>query len=63
VLGLKGDLDEARMALTEAIRLRPEMNSLARYCAVTPWITNPSHWALREKTLNVGLRRVGMPDE
>jgi adenylate cyclase len=62
-LGLKGDLDEARMALREAIRLRPEINSLARYRAATPWITNPSHWALRQKTLNVGLRRAGMPDE
>jgi adenylate cyclase len=29
----------------------------------TPWITNPQHWALRDKTLNVGLRRAGFPDE
>jgi adenylate cyclase len=51
------------MALTEAIRLRPEMNSLAQYRAVTPWITNPWHWAFREKTLNIGLRRAGTADE
>jgi adenylate cyclase len=62
-LGLRGDLDEARVALAGAIRLKPEVNSLARYRAVTPWITNPQHWALREKTLNFGLRRAGFPDE
>jgi hypothetical protein len=28
-----------------------------------PWITNPPYWALREKTVNVGLRRAGFPDE
>ncbi len=62
-LGLRGDLDEARMALAEALRLKPEVNSLARYRAVTPWITNAQHWALRDKTLNAGLRRAGLPDE
>jgi len=62
-LGLHGDLDEARAALGDAIRLKPEVNSLARYRAVTPWITNSQHWALREKTLNFGLRRAGFPDE
>jgi TolB-like protein/class 3 adenylate cyclase/tetratricopeptide (TPR) repeat protein len=61
-LGLKGDLDDARAALSEAIRLRPDINSLARYRAATPWIANPLHWALREKTLNVGLRRAGLPE-
>jgi hypothetical protein len=45
------------------MRLKPEVNSLARYRAVTPWITNPRHWALRDKTLNLGLRRAGFPDE
>ncbi|MGC2200582.1 MAG: tetratricopeptide repeat protein [Stellaceae bacterium] len=62
-LRLRGDLDEARMALAEALRLKPEVNSLARYRAVTPWITNAQHWALRDKTLNAGLRRAGLPDE
>jgi len=62
-LGLRGDLDQARAALREAIRLKPEINSLARYRAVTPWITNPQHWALRDKTLNFGLRQAGFPDE
>ena len=62
-LGLRGDLDEARAAIAEAMRLKPEVNSLARYRAVTPWITNPRHWALRDKTLNLGLRRAGFSDE
>jgi adenylate cyclase len=61
-LGLRGDLDEARSALAEALRLKPEVNTLARYRASTPWITNPRHWALRDKTLNAGLRRAGFPE-
>jgi len=61
-LGLSGDLDEARSALTEAIRLRPEVHSLARLLAHCPDYSNPRHWALCDKTLNIGLRRAGMPD-
>jgi adenylate cyclase len=61
-LGLKGDLDEARAALAEAIKLNPKMNSLAR-SARSPWSTNPQYVALREKTLGAGLRRAGFPDE
>jgi hypothetical protein len=49
--------------MAEAIRIKPEVNTLARYRASTPWIANPKHWALRDKTLNVGLRRAGFPDE
>jgi adenylate cyclase len=62
-LGLRGDLEEARAALAEALRLKPEVDSLAKYRALTPWIGNPRHWALREKTLNEGLRRAGFPEE
>jgi hypothetical protein len=29
-LGLRGDLDEAKATLTEALKLKPEWNSLAR---------------------------------
>jgi TolB-like protein/DNA-binding winged helix-turn-helix (wHTH) protein/Tfp pilus assembly protein PilF len=61
-LGFRGDTEEARAALTEAIRLKPEVNSMARWNATQPWITNPGFVALREKTLDVGLRRAGMPD-
>lgn len=62
-LGLCGALDEARAALAEAIRLNPEVSSLARMRTYFAYITNSQHWALREETVNVGLRRAGLPDE
>jgi tetratricopeptide (TPR) repeat protein len=61
-LGLKDELDEARVALAESIRLNPEVNSLARQRASHPWGT-AQYWALYEKTMNVGLRRAGLPEE
>jgi hypothetical protein len=27
------------------------------------WLSNSQYWALQEKTLNAGLRRVGFPDQ
>jgi len=62
-IGMSGDLDEAKSALGELIKLKPEINSLARWRSCVPWLANPRHWALREKTVNVGLRRAGFPDE
>jgi adenylate cyclase len=62
-LGFKGDIEEARTVLAEAIKLKPEVNTLERWRAYSPGITNPQHWALVEKTLNAGLRRAGFPDE
>src|SRR5262249_28312623 len=62
-LGLRGDLDEARAALAEGIKLKPDANSLAGWRACQPWITNPPHWTLLEKTFNLGLRRIGFPDQ
>jgi adenylate cyclase len=62
-LGVKGDLDEARAELGEAIKLKPEVASLAGWRAYRPWIANPPYWALMKKTFNVGLRRAGLPDE
>jgi adenylate cyclase len=61
--GLKGDLDEARAALAEGIKLKPEINSMARWGAYAPWVTNPQYSALRAKTVDIGLRRAGMPEE
>jgi adenylate cyclase len=61
-LGLKGELDEARSALAEGLRLKPEVGSIARLRAEAPWHTNPQFTALAEKTLYVGLRRVGFPE-
>ena len=62
-LGLSGHLDEAKVALGNALELKPEVNSIARLRAHRPWITNPPFWAFLEKTINVGLRRIGFPEE
>jgi tetratricopeptide (TPR) repeat protein len=62
-LGLRGDLEEARAALCESLRLEPNINSFARWRSAFPAITNPDYWALAEKTVNLGLRRAGFPDE
>jgi len=62
-LGFKGDVDGARGALAEAMRLKPEVNSLAQFHAQMPWATNPRYMRLAEPTLYAGLRRAGLPDE
>jgi hypothetical protein len=46
----------------EAIKLKPEIASLGKFGAQSPY-TNPAYMALRAKTLYVGLRRAGFPDE
>jgi tetratricopeptide (TPR) repeat protein len=61
--GLRGDLDEAKAALAEGIKLKPEINSMARWGAFAPWVDNPQYSALRAKTVDIGLRRAGMPEE
>lgn len=63
VFGLKSNFDEARAALSGALKLKPEVNSLSRLRAYRPWITNPPFWALFEKTINVGLHSIGFPEE
>jgi adenylate cyclase len=60
--GLKGDFDEAKTVLTGGIRLRPEFDSLTRLRAYTTW-GNAQFRVLREGTLDLGLRRAGMPEE
>jgi len=60
-LGLNDELDEARAALTEALKIRPDLDSLARLRAYMT-CGSPRYWALREKTINRGLRRAGMRD-
>jgi hypothetical protein len=47
----------------ESMKLRPEVNSLARWREEIPSYGNPQFMALAEKTLYAGLRRVGFPDE
>jgi adenylate cyclase len=61
--GLQGNVDEAQTALTESIKLKPAVNSVARMRMQNPWLDNPQYWALQEKTLNVGLRLAGLPDQ
>jgi TolB-like protein/Tfp pilus assembly protein PilF len=61
-LALNGNLDEAEAALAEAIKLKPEVSSLARVHASVPY-TNPEYVTLIEKTVFVGLRLAGMPEE
>jgi adenylate cyclase len=62
-LWLKGETDEARAILAEAIKLKPDLNTLARLRAAYPNWGNPQHRVLAEKTLWLGLRRAGLPDE
>jgi TolB-like protein/class 3 adenylate cyclase/Tfp pilus assembly protein PilF len=61
-LGLRGDLDEARAELAESLRLNPRFNSFAAWRA-SPSNTNPDYSALADKTILLGLRRAGFPDE
>jgi peptide/nickel transport system substrate-binding protein len=61
--GLRGDLDKAKSALAESIRLKPAIKSLARMQAENRWLTDPRYQVLQVKTLNVGLRRAGFPDQ
>ena len=60
--GLHGDIDEARAALAEAVRLNPAASSLAQLLTTQPWLGNPAFAALRNSTFDLGLRRAGMPD-
>jgi adenylate cyclase len=61
-LGLKGKHDEAKAALAEGIKVRPDFNSLARLREYCKW-GSPRFLALREDTIYLGLRRAGMADE
>jgi TolB-like protein/DNA-binding winged helix-turn-helix (wHTH) protein len=62
-LGLRGDLDDAKTALVEWLKFHPHVNSLAQARATLPSPINPRYMALREKTVEVGLRRAGFPEE
>ena len=65
-LGLKGDLDGAKAALAESLKLRPEVTSLAQWRVWVPWTRkdrSPLYWAQEDKTLDEGLRRIGFPEE
>jgi TolB-like protein len=57
-LGVNGELDEARAALTEGIKLKPEVDSVAQWRVHQPW-----QWMLREQNLVAGLNRAGLPNQ
>jgi len=61
-LGLRGDLDGAKTALAESLRLNPNINSFTRWFSTYPYMKNPDYWALADKTI-LGLRRAGFPEE
>jgi len=61
--GLKGDIDKAKAALAESNRLKPAIKSLARMRAENRWLTEPRIQTLHGKTLDVGLRQAGFPDQ
>ena len=67
-IGLKGDTAEARTILDEATEKSPMKQmrpiSFARLNTSWPnWNASPRYVALRKQTIDVGLRRAGLPDE
>jgi adenylate cyclase len=63
VLALQGDIEQAKAALAESIRLKPEINSMARVQARWAYTNNPAYRELTAKTVDVGLRLAGMPEK
>jgi adenylate cyclase len=64
-LALGGEIDEAKREIAEAVKLKPEVNSIAQWGAVrsTQGFCNPQLNAMVEKTVYAGLRRAGFPEE
>ncbi len=63
-LALKGDIEGAKAALSEAQKLKPDLRSLADWRRGTPFMYNsPDFAALAAKTQDVGLLRAGLPEE
>jgi adenylate cyclase len=63
-LGLKGDIDEAKVNLAEGLKLRPEPNTIKKFLNSTGWQTGtPKFFELRDRTVLVGWRHAGLPEE
>jgi tetratricopeptide (TPR) repeat protein len=60
--GLKGNVDEAKSALSESLKRKPALKSLALMRSENPWLGNAQYWTLQANSLNHGLRRAGLPD-
>jgi len=61
-LGLKGDIEGAKVSLLDLQKTKPEINSIANSYVYAPFLSYPSYRALIEKSINEGLRRVGFPE-
>ena len=64
-LGLKGDLDEAKAMLFDPTAISKNgQPSFAQFSRIWPnWNVSPEYVALRQKTIDVGFRRAGLPEE
>jgi len=63
-LALNGDVDDAKIALDEFLKLKPKLNSLTKLRAASAVMYgNPKYARLAEKTIDLGLRRAGMLEE
>lgn len=62
-LGLREELDEARAALRQAIEIKPDIDSLTALRSRWQMMTaSPRFFMLAEKSVILGLRRVGLPE-
>jgi adenylate cyclase len=61
-LGMRGDIDEARAEIAQSLKLKPEMNSVARFRAIESY-QEPGFQSRHDKTIVLGLRRAGFPEE
>jgi hypothetical protein len=61
-LRLKGEAETARAELAEMVRLKPEMNSVARVRDFV-FYRNPQFQALHDLTIIQGVRNTGFPEE
>ena len=61
-MGLGDRIAEAKTALTEMLKLKPEASSIAGFRRLRPW-GNVRYWDLFDETAGTGLRRTGFPDE
>jgi adenylate cyclase len=62
-LALNGDRQAAKEALADSLRLKPDINSMVRQRARWAYSNNPAYRALAEKTVDVGLREAGLPED
>jgi adenylate cyclase len=62
-LGLKGDIEGAKAALAQSLKLNPKINSIAAHDTLLPWYESPKMRELEQQTLNEGLRRIGFPEK